>query len=189
MKIYTKTGDKGTTSLYGGDKVSKSDIIVSAYGEVDELNSFIGLSISEIEVQEVVSQLKTIQYNLFVLASEVATPKEKLTLANGKNRLPVQINNENIIELESWIDVYQEQLPEQKYFILPSGGRLSAGLHIVRSVCRRVERSLVVLVEKKELRPEILVYINRLSDYFFVLARYMAHIGGYQEEYWKPREK
>ena len=88
----------------------------------------------------------------------MATPKEKLTLANGKNRFPVQINNENIIELESWIDVYQEQLPEHKYFILPSGGRLSAGLHIVRSVCRRVERSLVVLVEKKATPRDFGVY-------------------------------
>lgn len=188
MKIYTKTGDSGETSLYGGTRVSKCDARVNAYGNIDELNAFIGSAKSKILDETIISQLKKIQFDLFTLGAEVATPPEKLILANGKSRLPETISTEEIQELEDWIDSHQENLPALQYFILPAGGEASTALHIARTVCRRTERSMVELNSNDEIRAEIIQYLNRLSDYLFVITRVVSFSQNEPEEYWIPRK-
>lgn len=189
MKIYTKTGDKGETSLYGGTRVPKSSIRVESYGNIDELNSFIGVAKCQIEDEAVIAQLKKIQFDLFTLGSESATPLDKLFLANGKSRLPLTISEKQIEELEHWMDAMEETLEPLQYFILPGGGKAATALHVARTVCRRAERTLVFLNETEEVRPEMIKYLNRLSDYLFVLARYVSKQQNEPEEYWNPREK
>ncbi len=189
MKIYTKTGDKGTTALYGGNRVSKASARVESYGNIDELNSFIGLAKSEITDEKVLNQLKKIQFDLFILGSESATPTDKLTLANGKSRLTLMISETEIEELENWMDEYETQLEPLQYFILPGGGKSATALHVCRTVCRRAERSLVFLNESEEVRPELIKYLNRLSDYLFVLARYVSKLNKEKEEYWNPNDR
>ena len=189
MKIYTKTGDKGTTALYGGNRVSKASARVESYGNIDELNSFIGLAKSEITDEKVLNQLKKIQFDLFTLGSESATPTDKLTLANGKSRLTLMISETEIEELENWMDEYETQLEPLQYFILPGGGKSATALHVCRTVCRRAERSLVFLNESEEARPELIKYLNRLSDYLFVLARYVSKLNEEKEEYWNPNDR
>lgn len=189
MKIYTKTGDKGTTALYGGNRVSKASARVESYGNIDELNSFIGLAKSEITDEKVLNQLKKIQFDLFTLGSESATPTDKLTLSNGKSRLTLMISETEIEELENWMDEYETQLEPLQYFILPGGGKSATALHVCRTVCRRAERSLVFLNESEEVRPELIKYLNRLSDYLFVLARYVSKLNEEKEEYWNPNDR
>ncbi|MBN8622779.1 MAG: cob(I)yrinic acid a,c-diamide adenosyltransferase [Flavobacteriales bacterium] len=189
MKIYTKTGDNGTTALYGGNRVSKASARVESYGNIDELNSFIGLAKSEITDEKVLNQLKKIQFDLFTLGSESATPTDKLTLANGKSRLTLMISETEIEELENWMDEYETQLEPLQYFILPGGGKSATALHVCRTVCRRAERSLVFLNESEEVRPELIKYLNRLSDYLFVLARYISKLNEEKEEYWNPNDR
>ena len=189
MKIYTKTGDTGTTALYGGNRVSKASARVESYGNIDELNSFIGLAKSEITDEKVLNQLKKIQFDLFTLGSESATPTDKLTLANGKSRLTLMISETEIEELENWMDEYETQLEPLQYFILPGGGKSATALHVCRTVCRRAERSLVFLNESEEVRPELIKYLNRLSDYLFVLARYVSKLNKEKEEYWNPNDR
>ena len=189
MKIYTKTGDNGTTALYGGNRVSKASARVESYGNIDELNSFIGLAKSEITDEKVLNQLQKIQFDLFTLGSESATPTDKLTLANGKSRLTLMISETEIEELENWMDEYETQLEPLQYFILPGGGKSATALHVCRTVCRRAERSLVFLNESEEVRPELIKYLNRLSDYLFVLARYVSKLNEEKEEYWNPNDR
>lgn len=189
MKIYTKTGDKGTTALYGGNRVSKASARVESYGNIDELNSFIGLAKSEITDEKVLNQLQKIQFDLFTLGSESATPTDKLTLSNGKSRLTLMISETEIEELENWMDEYETQLEPLQYFILPGGGKSATALHVCRTVCRRAERSLVFLNESEEVRPELIKYLNRLSDYLFVLARYVSKLNKEKEEYWNPNDR
>lgn len=189
MKIYTKTGDKGETALYGGTRVSKASARVESYGNIDELNSFIGFAKAEIKDEKVISQLKKIQFDLFTLGSESATPTDKLTLANGKSRLALMISEKEIEELESWMDAYESELAPLQFFILPGGGRAATSLHICRTVCRRAERSLVFLNENETVRPDLIKYLNRLSDYLFMLARYVSKTYGEKEEYWNPNER
>ena len=189
MKIYTKTGDKGETALYGGTRVSKACARVESYGTIDELNSFIGFAKTEIADEKVLNQLKKIQFDLFTLGSESATPTDKLTLANGKSRLSLVISETEIEELENWMDDLEEELQPLQYFILPGGGKAATSLHICRTVCRRAERSLVFLNETEAVRPELIKYLNRLSDYLFVLARYMSKINNESEEYWNPNDR
>ena len=189
MKIYTKTGDKGETSLYGGTRISKASARVESYGNIDELNAFVGVAKSQITNEAVLSQLKKIQFDLFTLGSESATPLDKLMLANGKSRLPIIITDVEIEELENWMDEYETSLQPLQYFILPGGGKSATALHVARTVCRRAERSLVYLNESEEVRPELIKYLNRLSDYLFVLARYVSVLENEKEEYWIPREK
>lgn len=188
MKIYTKTGDRGETSLYGGNKVSKGSDRVEAYGNIDELNAFIGSAKTKIVDEKILVQLRKIQYNLFTLGAEVATPQDKLYLANGKPRLPETISLREIQELENWIDDFQVNLPELQYFILPAGGEATTALHISRTVCRRAERSIVKLYDTEEIRSEIIQYLNRLSDYLFVVGRVVAFSQNELEEYWIPRK-
>ena len=189
MKIYTKTGDKGETALYGGTRVSKASARVESYGNIDELNSFIGFAKSEITDEKVLFQLKKIQFDLFTVGSESATPTDKLTLANGKSRLSLMISEVEIEELENWMDEFERGLKPLQYFILPGGGKAATSLHICRTVCRRAERAMVFLNETEEVRPELIKYLNRLSDYLFILARYISKISGEKEEYWNPSER
>jgi len=189
MKIYTKTGDKGETSLYGGTRVSKAAARVESYGTLDELNAFIGLAKAEISDEKVLSQLQKIQFDLFTVGSEAATPTDKLILANGKNRLHLMISEEEISELELWMDDLDAELEPLQFFILPSGGKAAASIHVCRTVCRRAERAMVHLNETEEVRPELIKYLNRLSDYLFILARYISKISGEKEEYWNPSER
>lgn len=189
MKIYTKTGDKGETALYGGTRVSKASSRVESYGTIDELNSFIGFAKCEITDATILTQLIKIQFDLFTVGSESATPTDKLTLANGKSRLSLMISEVEIEDLEKWMDDFEKELKPLQYFILPGGGKAATSLHICRTVCRRAERSLVFLNESEEVRPELIKYLNRLSDYLFVLARYVSHLNNEAEEYWNPNAR
>jgi cob(I)alamin adenosyltransferase len=189
MKIYTKTGDKGETSLYGGTRVSKAAARVESYGTLDELNAFIGLAKAEISDEKVLNQLQKIQFDLFTVGSEAATPTDKMLLANGKNRLDLMISEKEITELEIWMDDLDAELEPLQFFILPSGGKAAASVHVCRTVCRRAERAMVHLNETEEVRPELIKYLNRLSDYLFILARYISKISGEKEEYWNPSER
>lgn len=188
MKVYTKTGDKGTTSLYGGVKVSKNNIRIDAYGTVDELNSAIGLIRSHKISTIYIEQLINIQKELFHIGAELATPKEKMYLANGKSRLPKLISETDIELLEYCIDEMEEELPPLMHFILPGGNQAASYAHLSRCICRRAERITVTLNDLEEIRGEVMKYLNRLSDYLFVLARKIAHDDGYDEIKWLPNE-
>ena len=183
IKIYTKTGDKGKTSLIGGTKVFKSDIRIETYGTVDELNSHIGLVIDYTSDEQQRAILKLVQDRLFVIGSSLACDPDKQT---GMH-IP-DLNEEDILLLEKEIDSMNEKLPVMKNFILPGGHPAVSSTHIARCVCRRTER-LCVNMQQHEIfiEPLIIKYINRLSDYLFVLARYAAHQLGAVELPWKPR--
>lgn len=188
MKIYTKTGDKGTTSLYGGTKVAKNDIKIDSYGTVDELNSVIGIIRSYPIRQEAIEQLIQIQKDLFNLGAELATPVEKLFLANGKPRLVVRIEEKDIEQLENWIDSLEEDLEPLTHFILPGGSIPASQAHLARTVCRRAERITVALAEVEEISVLLQKYLNRLSDYLFTLARVIAKDENILEVKWIPGE-
>lgn len=189
MKIYTKTGDKGKTSLYGGVKVSKANVRIDAYGTTDELNSVIGCVLAESPSLEVLNQLIQIQKEIFILGAELATPKEKLFLANGKSRIGKMIQEQEITQMEKWIDEWEKTLPPLTHFILPGGSRASAQAHLARTVCRRAERIVVALSEHDEIRLICQKYLNRLSDYLFVIARVMAIESGTEEIKWLPESE
>lgn len=188
-KVYTKTGDKGMTSLSGGKRVPKDSDKVAAYGTVDELNSFIGVAKSFIEDTGLNEQLAEIQYQLFNLGSEASTPVDQLLKPSGEPRFPHTVQEEDIEHLEHWIDKMEESLEPLAYFILPGGGKAASFLHVARTVCRRGERLLVTLAEEENSRPELKKYLNRLSDYLFVAARYVAKLEGQPEFYWNPNQR
>lgn len=167
MKIYTKTGDAGETSLFGGQRVSKDHLRIRTYGTVDELNSIIGLALSEIDDKELTAALVSIQHSLFTLGSDLATPKEK----DGKVKVP-RVESEHADEFEKMIDSFSAKLPELRSFILPGGSKGASYLHFARTVCRRAEREVVALTNEVDIGDNILIYLNRLSDLLFVLARY-----------------
>ncbi len=172
MKIYTKTGDTGTTALYGGTRVSKHHLRIESYGTVDELNSHIGLIRDQNIDSNSVQSLIKIQNDLFTLGAMLATPKEKETLKSGKERLNIpKINAGSTLFLENQIDFMNLELPQINSFILPGGHQTVSFCHIARCVCRRSERLAVALNEIENINPSILTYLNRLSDYLFVLAR------------------
>lgn len=183
MKIYTKTGDKGKTSLIGGTKVFKSDLRIESYGTVDELNSFVGLCLDHLKANNINNVLAEVQDRLFTIGSALACDPEKET----KLKIP-DLHEEDIVLLEKEIDKMNEVLPVMKSFILPGGHVTVSTLHIARTVCRRAERCCVKM-EKKEMEIESLIikYLNRLSDYLFILARFAAHQLGVKETPWKPR--
>ncbi len=186
MKIYTKTGDEGKTSLYGGTKVPKNHIRLEAYGTVDELNSFIGLLGGMLQNSKLKKELNFIQNTLFNVGTELATPQDKQSLENGEKRFKQSIEKDKIDQLEAWIDEMENELAPLSQFILPTGSQEIATAHVARTVCRRAERIIVALDEYEKIRAELLQYINRLSDYFFVLARYIAHIEGKNDITWNP---
>lgn len=181
MKIYTRKGDKGTTSLIGGTRVNKAHIRIEAYGTVDELNSWIGLVADTFKAGKEKKLLRKIQEELFVIGSHLAADPAK-----SKMKLPV-ISNEDVTMLEKEIDRMNEKLPALTSFILPGGNSLVSYCHIARCVCRRAERKTVLLSTKSKAEPIIITYLNRLSDYLFVLARYAAYQTGTEEIKWLPR--
>ena len=183
MKIYTKTGDKGKTFLIGGTKVFKSDLRIEAYGTIDELNSFIGLCLDHLRSNNTVNVLGEIQDRLFTIGSALACDPEKET----KLKIP-DLHESDVELLEKEIDKMNEVLPVMRSFILPGGHVTVSTLHIARTVCRRAERCCVKM-QKKEIEVESLIikYLNRLSDYLFVLARFAAHQMNIAEIPWKPR--
>jgi len=183
IKIYTKTGDKGNTSLIGGTKVPKNDIRIETYGTVDELNSWIGLVNDQLNDEQFKNELKEIQDRLFTIGSSLATDAEK----ENKMKLP-DLNDSDIEFLEKRIDAMTAALPPMKNFILPGGHVTVSSIHITRCICRRSERLAVNIQQHKLFIDEkVIQYLNRLSDYLFVLARYAAHQLGAVELPWKPR--
>jgi len=189
MKIYTKTGDKGTTSLFGGTRVPKYDLRIEAYGTVDELNSYIGLIRDQKIDKHTSIILLKIQHELFALGSMLATPPEKKVLKSGKERLNISKTNAKSIELlENEMDTMNESLPVMTHFILPGGHTTVSFCHIARCICRRAERISTQLSDESSIEPQILVYLNRLSDYLFVLARKLTIDNEAQEIKWIPKK-
>ena len=183
MKIYTKTGDKGTTSLIGGTKVSKAHERIEAYGTVDELNSHLGLCRDLINDEHTKNILKELQDRLFTIGSALACDPEKET----KMKIP-DLTIEDVMLLENEMDRMDATLPALQFFILPGGHPTVSHIHIARCVCRRTERLVVSLLVSDEAHDNLIVqYINRLSDYLFMLGRYIAQQLNAEEIPWKPR--
>ncbi len=190
MKIYTKTGDKGTTALFGGTRVPKHHIRIDSYGTVDELNSYLGL----IRDQEINNHYKDvlidIQDRLFTVGAILATDPEKATLKNGKERLNIpKISDADIRMLEDEMDTMNESLPQMTHFVLPGGHQTVSFCHIARCVCRRAERLASALNDLEPFQPESLMYLNRLSDYLFVLARKLTNDLQAVEVKWIPKKE
>jgi cob(I)alamin adenosyltransferase len=183
-KIYTKTGDAGKTSLIGGTKVPKSHIRIQAYGTIDELNAFTGLLNDQISDTHSREMLLEIQDRLFTIGSSLACDPDKEIAM----KIP-DLKESDILLLETEIDQMSAKLPEMKSFILPGGHVAVSTAHICRTICRRAERLIVELDGKEHLdQPLIIKYLNRLSDYFFVLARWIGHLLGAAETKWTPRK-
>ena len=171
-KIYTRTGDAGDTGKADGGRVSKDDCLIHAQGDVDELNSFIGLLASKVDDHALGELILNIQHDLFNMGGEISLSQPLIT-------------TENVDYLEQQLDHYNADLPPLQEFILPGGGEAASICHVARSVCRRAERSLVTLHNEQNTGAELLAYINRLSDLLFVLARVLTRNAGEKEVYWK----
>ncbi len=180
MKIYTKTGDKGSTALFGGRRVAKDDLRIEAYGTVDELNSFIGLAVAQAPDSPLSSPLRDIAAHLFTLGADLATP-----LSPPPRYAIPRIDDSQINWLESMIDDYEESLPPLKSFIVPGGTALAAALHLARTVCRRAERRTVALAASEDIGSAPVRFLNRLSDYLFVAARYANFLAGEDDIPWR----
>ncbi len=184
MKIYTRTGDEGTTALFGGGRVPKTSLRIAAYGTVDETNSFIGLARSYAadhpEAARLGAMLAEIQEELFILGADLATP------ADSKARTP-RISKKHVARVEQAIDELEEDLPPLKQFILPGGTHAASALHVARTVCRRGERLVLEAADGETLSDAAAVYLNRLSDYLFVLGRWTNRTAGQEERTWNPQ--
>ena len=181
VKIYTKTGDTGTTGLFGGPRVPKDDVRVEAYGDVDELNAVLGMARAVEVMPRIDEVLVPIQRDLFAIGALLATPdREKMAQHLEKAR----IDNARIMELERAIDEAEAELEPLRAFILPGGSRKAAALHLARTVCRRAERRVVRLQRDVDLPPLAIIYLNRLSDLLFTLARVANRRSGVMEEAW-----
>jgi len=190
MKIYTKTGDKGTTSLFGGTRVPKHHIRIESYGSVDELNSHIGLVKDQKVGDHTREILNRVQDRLFTLGAILATDPEKAILKSGKERLNIPtITEEDIVLLEKEMDSMNENLPEMTHFVLPGGHPSVSICHIARCVCRRAERMATALYEISPFDELVLHYLNRLSDYLFVLARKLSKDLHANEVKWIPEKR
>jgi len=190
MKIYTKTGDKGETSLFGGTRVPKYHLRIEAYGTVDELNSYIGLIRDQNIDEQTQKNLIKIQQELFTLGAMLATPPEKEKLKSGKDRLKIyKIDDESISFLENEMDQMNESLPPMTHFVLPGGHSTVSYCHIARCICRRAERISTQLSDESTVDEQILMYLNRLSDYIFVLARKLTYDLKAKEIKWIPEKK
>lgn len=174
MSIYTKTGDTGQTSLFGGKRVLKCEELVDVYGSIDELNSWIGKVASDIGSSDVVEFLSSVQSDLFTIGSRLAGWKTEL------KELPKRVK-----AMEERVDLLDDTLPKLSNFILPGGTKLASEIHVVRAVCRRVERQTVALGLHQKVDPHILIYLNRLSDLLFMLARFINHEAGVVEVTWQ----
>jgi cob(I)alamin adenosyltransferase len=179
VKIYTRTGDSGETGLFDGQRVSKADPRVDAYGEVDELNAALGLVLAEPIDADIADMLRAIQRDLFALGGRLADPSRKIAPRVEK----VSLGPAEIARLEGWIDSLESELPPLRRFILPGGCRAGALLHCARTICRRAERR-IVLIGPETLDPELLAYVNRVSDYLFVVARAVNRRAGVPETEW-----
>jgi len=189
MKIYTKTGDKGTTALFGGTRVPKHHIRIDSYGTVDELNSHLGLIRDQDIDAHSISILQIIQDKLFTVGAVLATDPEKAILKSGKERLNIpKISSADIELLEKEMDSMNETLPQMTHFVLPGGHQTVSFCHIARCVCRRAERLASALNELEPFQPETLTYLNRLSDYLFVLARKLSKDLQAEEVKWIPKK-
>lgn len=177
MKIYTKTGDSGTTSLFGGGRVLKNAVRIEAYGTVDELNATIGVVRAHQPSQRIDEMLSIIQHELFILGSDLATPH------NARVQI-ARISADMAKKLETWIDELDAQIEPLRYFILPGGSVSASFLHVSRTVCRRAERCVITARETETLSDEVLVYLNRLSDLLFVMSRFENHSTGTPEVRW-----
>ena len=181
-KIYTKTGDDGTTGLFGGERVRKDSARIDAYGTVDELNSAVGMAAS-VAPQDLRDVLRYLQISLFVLGADLATPLEqKITYS-----IP-RIEESDVKKLEALIDDHTSQLAPLKSFILPGGTICAANLHLARTICRRAERLLVTLRDEQEIGESDIVFLNRLSDLLFTLARRANQLEGIEDVEWDGRK-
>jgi cob(I)alamin adenosyltransferase len=181
LKIYTKTGDSGQTSLFGGRRVPKYDLRIEAYGTVDELNAAIGMCLVSLTGDRGLSMMRNVQDRLFTVGSNLASDPEK-------DLLTPDLLDADIEMLESEIDLMNEELPELRNFVLPGGIESNARLHLARCICRRAERRVLALQEESLVDMIIVKYLNRLSDYIFVLSRYESFLAGAGEIYWIPRK-
>ncbi len=187
MPIFTRKGDKGQTSLWGGTRVSKSDIRVETYGTVDELNSTIGVVLSSIgstssgQVASIKKELIKIQSDLLDIGSQLAN------LESSKNTKLTESLKERVLEFEKFIDEMTGKMPPLKNFILPGGGKTGSLLHLARTICRRAERKIVDLLKKEEVNEGIIMYFNRLSDLLFTMARFVNYKEKKKETIWKKR--
>lgn len=181
MKIYTKKGDSGTTGLIGGTRVLKSSLRIESYGTIDELNSYIGVVRDQGIDTQYIEQLIEIQDRLFTIGSSLASDPEKSNM-----KIP-DLKSEDISLLENWMDEMDAELPEMKFFVLPGGHQAVSFCHVARCVCRRSERLIVDLSQHEFVAELVTAYINRLSDYLFVLSRKIAQDLNANEQPWKPR--
>lgn len=181
MKIYTKKGDTGTTGLIGGTRILKSSLRIEAYGTIDELNSYIGVVRDHDIMEKYQVQLIEIQDRLFTIGSSLAADPEKSTM-----KIP-DLHLSDVEQLENWMDEMENELPEMKHFILPGGNKAVSFCHVTRCVCRRAERIIVDLKQHEFVAELIISYVNRLSDYLFVLGRKIGQDLGAAEQPWKPR--
>jgi cob(I)alamin adenosyltransferase len=177
MKIYTKTGDDGTTGLFGGGRVSKASARIECYGTVDELNSVIGVVLSKHCSTSGAEYLSIVQNTLFVLGADLATP-------HGSKTIIERITDDHAAQIETWIDTLESDLQPLKNFIVPGGSDSAAMLHLARTVCRRAERLCVAAKDSEQLGDAVVHYLNRLSDFLFVLARWENHDAGIADTPW-----
>lgn len=189
MKIYTKKGDKGETSLFSGQRVPKDDPYIMALGTVDECNCVIGVALSHLpregEFSRIAKQLETVQHALFDLGAALATPK---TCASSSKLKKTRFDEEEIELLEQWIDELDDKLEKLTTFILPGGHPSGAMLHLARSTCRRAERYVTPINNRSDVSDNVLIYLNRLSDYLFVLSRFVNNHLSSPETYWEPHK-
>lgn len=181
MKLYTKQGDDGTTGLSGGVRVTKNDVRVCAYGDIDETNAAIGVAITICQDHEVNHWLVRIQSDLFSIGAELAAP--------NASRRPHDIDGSSVAQMETWIDTADVEVSPLKSFILPGGAAPAASLHAARTVCRRAERAIVDLSQQQAVRPDVIQYVNRLSDFLFAVARLLNHRLGVHEQTWPSSDE
>lgn len=193
MKIYTKTGDNGETGLIDGKRVSKTSLRIIAYGLVDELNSHIGLVISLLSLRDkdlfgdIVNLLISVQNELFVIGCDLADPRSPAELPSNSHKKTPRVEKNMILHLENTIDKFETKLTPITYFILPGGSAESSSIHISRSVARRAEIAAITLSRNEIINPNIIVYLNRLSDLLFVCARLVNHCLGVEDVAWKDQ--
>ncbi|MEM8738116.1 MAG: cob(I)yrinic acid a,c-diamide adenosyltransferase [Planctomycetota bacterium] len=187
MKLYTKRGDAGLTDLYGGQRVGKDDLRVEAYGTADELNSVLGLVVAAGGPEEILGPLRSIQNRLFEIGADLATPRGELDEAGretGRGSSVPRVDAARVAELEAWIDRASGAVEPMQHFVLPGGTELAARLHVARTVCRRAERLCVALAAHEPIGEQVVVYLNRLSDLLFALARWANRLAGVADVPW-----
>jgi cob(I)alamin adenosyltransferase len=184
-RIYTRTGDGGSTSLYGGERVPKHHPRLEVYGKLDELQAALGLLLVVLDDAAGAECVRGVQNDLFDIGADLATPVE----SSFRQRLPRLVDQEDCRRLERWIDRYNALAPPMRGFILPGGTEAAARAHLARTICRSAERALAELMSAEEIRPENLVYLNRLSDFLFVVARWLNARNGEEEMLWRKRER